>query len=152
HLRTDKILFKKIADSLSPRIPYATSSATESTSNILRSPGMVALIREELSSPGAREIFSAEFLELLLDNLKVDSGSGPRKRGLKGVLASLFKRFAPRWLHLKFVRKIQNSPTLSYNLIAFRACIASRMSRMLSEDARCMVGNQPKEQNEMTSA
>lgn len=152
HLRTDKILFKKIADSLSPRIPYATSSATESTSNILRSPGMVALIRAELSSPGARELFSAEFLELLLDNLKVDSGSGPRKRGLKGILASLFKRFAPRWLHLKFVRKIQNSPTLSYNLLAFRACIASRMSRMLSEDAGCMVGNQPQEQNEMTSA
>ncbi len=151
HLRTDKVLFKKIADSISPRIPYATSSATESTSNILRSTGMVDLIRKELSTDSAREIFGEEFLEMLLNNLKVERDTRTRRRGLKAFLASVFKRVAPRWLHLKFVRKIQNSPTLSYNLIAFRVCIASRMNRMLAEDALCSVRDS-QEQSAVTSA
>jgi hypothetical protein len=64
------------------------------------------------------------------------------------LLATVFKQVAPRWLHLKVLRKIQNSSTLNYNMIAFRACIASRMNRILNEDATCTVGDQ----QELTSA
>jgi hypothetical protein len=72
-LRTEKKMFKNIIRSISPKIDFATSDATASPGDIFKRNQFVELLRSELSSDNAKQIFPEEFLDFILTGLKTES-------------------------------------------------------------------------------
>ena len=133
HLRTGKALFKKIVDSKSPEIGYATSSSGQSPEEILRQKSVVDFLRNELSSSAAKTLFPDEFLDFVLKGMKsYDQKEAVKKASfsLRSYAGKLVPRFIKEALRSKVLL-----PSVDHNLLAFRVLLISRMYKTLREES-----------------
>ncbi len=131
-LRTGKSLFKQIALSMGPRIPYAKWSATKQISDILEAPDARGAIFDELSSPEARQLLGERFCNFVLDVASpVSSESGLNVRGMIRQAKRLVPRRARSLLRRGLPRR-----TIPHSRLALRAYLVCKMARLLEEDAR----------------
>lgn len=132
HLRNEKSLYQKIVRSLNPGLKYASKNATEEKKKIVIQKEYVALIKRELSSENAENIFPKDFLLQVKENMKVER----KKRWLS---LSSIKRFVSSKIPLRLKKKIYRkvmTPSLDINTLAFRLVLVSKMYRLLNEERR----------------
>jgi hypothetical protein len=135
HLRTEKYLFKKIVDSLSPDIDYATSASSASLSEIFKEEQIAAILKNELSSNIAKNLFSADFLEFIRKGIKSKGKIKTSKSVLYSLISSL-KKYLRRFLKNTFKGKAL--PSIDPNVLAFRVLLICRMNKTLTEDKSCL--------------
>ena len=135
HLRTEKFLFKKIVDSLSPDIDYATSASSASLSEIFKEKQMVAILKNELSSNSAKSLFSADFLEFIRKGIK-SKGKIKTPKTVSYSLISSLKKYVRRFLKNTFKGKFLSG--IDPNVLAFRVLLICRMNKTLTEDKSCL--------------
>lgn len=131
--RNKKMLFKKIVNTLSPNIEFATEGANAEGRNILKGDHIVKFLKNELNSDSAKSLFSESFLNYLLSNIKTNDKLVVNKRQrYKSVVYDLLPSWVLRNSHKMGIPK----PSLDFNLLAFRAYIACRMNEMLVDDSK----------------
>ncbi len=137
-LRTDKLLFRKIARSEGPAIPYATMSADDDRNDYLWTPSYARWFEAELSGDLARRLLPEPFrIELLADLQHAPSAIAP-SRSLRAAL----KRIIPTsWV--RAVRAQLGAQAPSRRELTLRTALACRIIRMLEEDARVLQGASP---------
>jgi hypothetical protein len=134
-LRTDKNLYKSIVRSFSPNISFAKYPAIESPGNILKSKRVVEFLKEELSSAYVDSILSREFINYVLSRVTIiDGQQNARKRE---TLKDRVKSHLPKGIKNK-IRHAVSKPKMDFNVLAFRAYMICRMSKMLSEDVESL--------------
>ncbi|WP_282123435.1 hypothetical protein [Algibacter mikhailovii] len=134
HLRTEKNLFKKIVNSVSPQIAYAKEGATQSPSAIFKQKGIVNILGKELSSDLAHELFPEEFLSHVLEKInKVNTNDINKTKSFS--IKALIKKNTPGNLKATIRNLIRNrmpsSNTIDYNTLAFRIYIIVKMKQIL---------------------
>ncbi|MGH9144261.1 MAG: asparagine synthase-related protein [Vicinamibacterales bacterium] len=130
HLRTSKNLFKSIVRSMPPQLDFAKYPAIDDPKNILRSGPAVAVLRDELSSAHAKALLPEDVLAYILSHLQPISPRTEWKRTWEKTL----RRRLPRWAKAGAKRITgQTAPTMDVYVLAFRAYILSRMSRLLND-------------------
>lgn len=136
HLRSNKELFKKVVNSISPEINYATDGANANAKLFLKSKEAVNLFSKELKSENSRSIFSLNFIEYILANLTVTEGYVHKKPALKMFIL----KYLPKSLRKK-AKSLNTGRMVDVNVLAFRCYIISRMNQMLNEDAKWFLKN-----------
>jgi asparagine synthetase B (glutamine-hydrolysing) len=131
-LRTEKMLFKKIIRSLSPKVSFARFAATAPSDNILRQKQIAEFLKNELSSIEAKKILPPEFLDSVLQEIKWTDNKATLKAN-SFSLKSFIKKNLPQPLK-KALRKVL-SPTVDPNVLAFRVFLIYKMTKVLNEDA-----------------
>jgi hypothetical protein len=134
NLRTDKTLFKKIAASLTPRIPYAQHRAIGFTDDCLKSPEIVEFITGELSTDYARTLLPESLIDFILQDIKVSERSLSTKLPLMlRILKPITPMSVRKWRYSRTFKR-----NLDSNTLGFRACLICRMTKLLSEDAKAL--------------
>ncbi len=124
--REDKKLFKEIMKEYDIDIPYSKRGSNASLKEVLRELTWVKLIKSELTSPYAQNIFPKEFLESVLSNLTIKKNGSNNKtliQQLKQMIPNKYKR-------LFFQKNVKLN--LDENLLAFRMLIVIRMHKELN--------------------
>lgn len=132
-LRTEKLLFKKIVDSLEPKIEYANKGANAGPGQILKLREVVEFLNSELLREEAKSIFPEGFLDMVIQNLKKDTREKQELTKKQKIIA-LLKRTTP-----KFIKNIilSNTPlNVDYNGLAFRIYIIVFMHRLLDGESK----------------
>lgn len=127
-LRTDKRLFKQIMTKIDINIPYAKRDSNGLVINIVKQRSMVSLIKEELSSADAKAIFPEDFLNQVIQNLRIENKEKKikNKSFLKLVKQSIPTNFK------RFLSQRRNTLMLDDNVLGFRVLIICRMHKKLS--------------------
>jgi asparagine synthetase B (glutamine-hydrolysing) len=127
-LRTNKLLFKRIMTELDVDIPYSKRDSNRLLTDITKHKDMVSLIKDELSSPYAANIFPESFLIEVMKNLKVQkiTNDVKKRRGINFI-----KDAIPLKLK-KFLSQRKKHLTLDENILGFRVMIICRMHKKLS--------------------
>ena len=135
-LRTDKVVFQDIVTAFDAQTRWPKRGALGDRREILRRPGMRAFLAEELDTPAARELLIPSFVDHLLVRLRAPSPPG----SVGGTSArSLTSRLLPAPLKLRLRDQVKRS--LDLHVLALRAYLVARTSRMLAEDARAGAGS-----------
>lgn len=134
NLRTDKFLFRSIVESISPNVPFATKGANAYLKDILRSRAFAELLKSEICSDYATNLFGEKFTDLIIKGIKVGEVK-PRmkKRNIKSLINSMLPKSIKNIL-----RDTIASPTVDSNILAFRVYIIIKMHKMLTEDSNRM--------------
>lgn len=134
-LRTYKNLFKDIARSLSPPIPYATMGADDDKNDYLGSLIYTRWMAEELGTESAHRLFPAPFRAAMLATIRRAPSPLEPSRNLRAAL----KRIIPSsWVN---TIRIQMAPFVpGYRLLSLRSALICRMIRLLEEDSK-LLGN-----------
>jgi len=133
HLREDKILWKRLVTSISPKIEFAKFFAIENPVNIVRQEQVVALVINELNSEHARQIFHEGFIEYIKHRLE-NENANINKEELKESRIGFVKKLIPVWLKNTLLTTFRQ-PKMDFNKLAFRAYLICKMTRLLKEDA-----------------
>jgi asparagine synthetase B (glutamine-hydrolysing) len=138
-LRSEKRLFKRLIESITPPVDFAVQSAIELPEDILRRPQVAQLLLDELSSQHAETYLPPALIRYLLEKIQVSAeGEAPKltvnrfKARIKQVLPRSLVNATRRVLNQ--IDRAQKVP-VNANVLAFRAFLILRMSKMLSEDA-----------------
>jgi hypothetical protein len=139
-LRTDKRLFEDLVREKSPPIPFAERRAIASLGNIQRTQQVVDMMRDELSSGDAQTLFPRQWLDRVIQTLKVVQDSTVRSS--RASLRSSLKRYVPTGLrrlarHV-LARGAPSSLSGDANQWAFRVLMIARTVRMLNADAAAL--------------
>ncbi|SDT86315.1 asparagine synthase-related protein [Desulfobacula phenolica] len=130
-LRTDKALFKKIVDYITPKIPYANKGANASVQDILKKGPVIELIRDTLRCDYSRTLFGSEFLNYIEKNISFEGSSNKKNSvSIKQFIKKLIPKFIKNWLKNNELVL----PTIDPNKLAFRVYIVIRMHQILSKD------------------
>jgi hypothetical protein len=134
HLRTDKILYKRIVRSLSPDIDFAKYQAIEMPENILKTKQCVDFLREELASSYVDTIIPRAFTCYVMAHLKIfDNGNRKERRNIKAIV----QPYVPLWITNK-ARNTFVKLRMDFNILAFRVYMICRMNKILAEDAESL--------------
>ena len=131
-LRTNKLLLRRIAHSLAPAIPFATSVAIQPAGEILRSPTVVEFLRDSLRDQSLGSAIPREFTDFV-DTGLVQSAMNPRlaaRRRLRRAVKSVIPSWAERLRH-----RAAPSAEPDRNMLALRVYLVSQAGRMYAEDA-----------------
>ena len=131
-LRTDKKLFTKIVASLDPGIPYARRRAIAFSQDALKSSDAVQFISDELLTGHVQSLMPRELLHFIVDNMQVSGGKVTVKSPL---LHRMLRPVVPKSMR-KWRRNRMAPRRLDINTLGLRACIVSRMTKLLAEDAQ----------------
>lgn len=131
HLRSNKALFKKVVNTISPNIEYATNGANANAKLFLKSRAAVNLFSNELKLESSKAIFNANFIDYILNNLTITEGYVHKKPTLKMFIL----KYLPKGLR-KTAKSLNTGRTVDVNVLAFRSYIISKMKVLLLEDAR----------------
>ena len=124
-LRTDKMLFRKIIQPLDNGIPYARRDSNTPLNQLVAREDFKTMIRKELSSHHASEIFPKEFLYQLQSRL--ESEPKPQYHQVRKRILGLVPKNVK-----SFVVGRRKSFNLDENILAFRVFIICRMHTILS--------------------
>ncbi len=128
--RTGKALFKHIAKSVSPPIPYATMGADDDRDDYLGSAPFSRWLETELGTEIAHRLFPAPFRESLLAGIHRAPSPLTPSRNLRAAL----KRIIPTsWV--RAVRARMGPILPGRRLLALRSSLICRMVRLLEQDA-----------------
>lgn len=133
-LRTDKKIFKKYIESISPKIGFAKYEAIKDPKYIFKSQEFVNLIMQELNTSNAKALLSEKLIEYILKNIKK---SNETSFTIKNALIEFLTPYIP-WNIQNILRNTVMKPQMDFNVLAFRAYIICRMNRILSEDANAL--------------
>lgn len=137
-LRTDKLLLRRIAQSLSPDIPFATRSAIQAGDHVLESAAFVELMRDRLAAGDIERTIPREFSAFALSQMVGSRGPAPG-RGLHRRVRRAVRSSLPEWVSQR--RVVVTPPRIpDHNRLAFRAMLVSDTVRLLEEDARFLQG------------
>ena len=136
-LRTEKILFKEIVDSISPAVRYANAGANASPSSILKKREIVELMRNAIQSEEAKQVFNRDFLDDVLRHVRHES-SANKKNGEKPL--RWLKSLVPPFIK-NLIRDLAAKPSLDGNVLAFRVLLILRMHQLLNADCEEMSVN-----------
>ncbi|WP_047245789.1 asparagine synthase-related protein [Maribacter thermophilus] len=128
-LRTEKSLFKKIVNSISPSIPYATRGANAWIYDILKQKDMVELFKDEIKKNIDTGIFPADFLNEILNNLKITNPDKTKNRSFN--IKSFLKSILPTSIKNKIKDNVSAVNIVDYNQLALRVYISFRMINIL---------------------
>jgi hypothetical protein len=128
HLRTDKLLFKRIVDGKSPDVPYARTRATAFSRDILRSRDAVHAIHDVLASDHAASTLPQELIDYLTQRR-------PRTRGFGTGGRMSMKLHAIANRVFGYVDAHARKPAFDPYIIAFRAYLIVKMDMLLRADA-----------------
>jgi len=132
HMRTDKKLFTKIVNSLNPSIPYAQHRAIAFPEDTLKKRKVVDFITDELRSDYAESLLPEAFLRFICENMQTSDGRITVKPPvLHRILRPLTPKSVRKWRHARMMKR-----NLDLNTLGLRACLISRMTKILSEDAQ----------------
>jgi hypothetical protein len=132
HLRTDKVLFKKLVSRISPRIGFAKTGANAAPEEILRKSEIVEILRNELKSGRAELLVPLALIDNVLRNIHVSDGPAkPKHQSLAGRLKDTVPSSIKEFLRRKGIK-----PLLDWNILAFRIYLISRMNAVLTADAK----------------
>jgi hypothetical protein len=134
-LRTGKAVFREIAKTEGPPLPYATMGADDDRDGYLHSEPYVRWLREELESPALDALLPASWRDRLVGGLQAGSFPAQSSRSVKALL----KRILPgAWVSAARARL--GAPPTPARLLALRAALAGRTLRLLQADARSLRG------------
>ena len=133
-LRENKILFRKIVNSIGPRLPYARYDAVKTPADINKRKDVILEIISELRSDNVKKVLPKEFINYLLSKLVIkeaneETGGISLYKVIKSYMPSRIKRI---------LRNTVLKKELDLNQLAFRAYIISKMNTMLSEDSKAL--------------
>jgi len=131
-LRTDKLLLRRIARSISPDIPFATAAAIQPTADILKSPEVVELLRDSLSRSDLAPAIPAAFAAFALGGL-VQATATPRATARRRLRAEA-RALLPNWV-ARIRTHVTPTRAPDHNRLALRAFLVSQAARMYAEDA-----------------
>ncbi len=132
-LRTDKGLFKDLAKSVSPPIPYATMGADDDRNGYLESATYSGWLEQELETVIAHRLFPGHSRESLIAAVQ----QPPSLLGPNRSLRAALKRIIPT----SWVRGVraQMGPILpGKRLLSLRSALICRMVRLLEEDSNLL--------------
>lgn len=132
HLRRRKLVLRRIAEKVGPDIPFARHLATDDMKDLLRRPDATELLMNELNSQQARDLFSNALIDHLLRRIASPAAQSQSRRRRTFSTA---KRFLPKTLK-RVVRNAVGRKPLDPHVLALRACLVCRMTKMLREDAQ----------------
>jgi len=129
--KDEKRLFKEITSDVSPHIEIARVGATEDLGALFRSKEVIDLFQMEFKKPSIARLIHEEFLKNISTKLNFKDKPNTIRRQVKIYL----KRFLPNWVTSKFLLINSSSPSINFNLLAFRIYTISQMNEMLTKDA-----------------
>jgi hypothetical protein len=133
-LRTNKYLFRRIVDFMSPEINYAKENALNETENIFNNKQVLIYIISELEKDFNSGLIPRQFLESIITDLKQRLHRNKNKRGIKSVVFKNIKALLP--VRLKSILKYANYKVrINTGILAFRILIIIKMAEMLKEDS-----------------
>jgi hypothetical protein len=130
HLRARRILYERLTESISPRIPFATMAADDSGGDFRNSGAFRRWIIQELESDLAEDWLPPDFRAALLASQQKGSSSLVDSRPFRAAL----RRIIPVALVIA-MRSRMNPVPPETRLMAFRAALAIRLARLLEQDA-----------------
>ncbi|MFW5804446.1 MAG: asparagine synthase-related protein, partial [bacterium] len=130
-LRTDKYLFKKIVNSLSPKIPYAKRESTVSFSSFLEQEEVASLLRQEIKNNLENDIFPKDFLNHVLENIKISNKTKKKNRAFYDL--SVIKSKLPSFIKNIVIDNISSTSLIDYNRLGFRIYIVLRMHNIFKK-------------------
>jgi hypothetical protein len=130
-MRTNKLLFRKIVKSVSPKIPYASRGATASFVDVFKSSEVSLLLKKTISNNKESLLFPENFLVEILENIKTSTSDLNKSNTF--FLKSFLKSITPYYIK----SKIRNNNSLyqnnlDYNTLAFRVFMILKMEEYLS--------------------
>ena len=131
NLRTDKHLFKEIVQAISPSISYANKSANAVPKDILKTKSFVNLLKNEINSNYATQIFGSKFVKF------IDNGINENKSTLQTPndrLKNRISSFLPQFIK-NLLRDSLSRPRVDNNILAFRVFTIIKMHKFLNLDA-----------------
>ncbi|WP_020529658.1 asparagine synthase-related protein [Flexithrix dorotheae] len=131
HLRNEKRIFKKMVNSISPNIPYASEGGGAKAADILRENRIQSLLLQEISTKHAYELLPSDLLDTIQENLKASKNGESGK--LKTPYKSLLRKIIPKSFRKRIKTKIQSSQSVDYNILAFRVYMIIKMYKLLSK-------------------
>ena len=131
HLRTEKVLFKNIVNSISPKIDYATVESTASYKDILKQKQIADFLKNELCSNDTKKVFPSEFLDVIFKGIQSED-KGKTAKANSFSFRSFIKKILPNFL-INAILKV-SSPSIDPNVLAFRVFLISKMNKILNDD------------------
>ena len=135
HLRTDKILFKKIIRDMSPEIPFTSIDSSESRGHIIQRPQVIEMFLDELCSNQSNNLFSHHLINYLKTKIEYQKNDRPTQLSKIKLYNSVKKR-VPKSVKL-FFNSILSRPDkikMNYNLMLFRFYIILKMVNLFKSD------------------
>jgi hypothetical protein len=132
--RDDKTLFRRLVESLTPPIGFPKGPVVPHPWDVMRTRPVVEHLREELDTDHARGLMSEEMVRAILGKVHGIHETPPRR---KRTLLSRLRRLVPTRIR-RALRQSVVKPELDWNVLAFRAYVASRTARVLADDAAAL--------------
>jgi hypothetical protein len=131
-MRAGRAVYQRLTASLSPPVPFAKLSADDNWNGFLYCERYTRWMAEELQGGFADRNLPPRFRETLLD--AVGTGTSQNGRGL--AVKRICKRLIPSsWIVL--ARSLGTPEPPGARELAFRCALASRLVRLLKQDAQC---------------
>lgn len=129
NLRTDKLLFRRIVESISPNVPFATKGANASPVEILKNKKVYDLLKFEINSRYSADLLGRDFIEFINRGMESEkANSGKKKRSIKSLISSMLPKSIKN-----IMRDTVAKPTVHGNILAFRVFIIVKMHKKLTE-------------------
>ena len=134
YLRNNKIVFKRIVKSLSPKIDFSITDKITLNRELLKKKRIVRLLQNEISSTYAKMYFSEEFLKIILKGL-ITKNETKKKIQLLPILRFFISKCIPESIK-NALRDNLIAPKVDYNILAFRVLIITKMNKLLILDSK----------------
>jgi hypothetical protein len=134
HLRQDKVIFKKLVESLLP-LKFAKKQATMKEEGVFASPEVVNVITVALQSTQLKNIFPEQLLQDVCAKLRQGAGDESKKgtHRTSNPIKNFIKEILPAPIKAKLMEKMPK-PSVDIGILAFRLFTISRMQQLLQDD------------------
>lgn len=136
-LRDDKALFCDLVRAITPDIGFPRHAVVPHPWDVMRTREVVERVTDELENGPARSLLSDRLVDRIIAGVDVRHEAVPRRRT---VWRDRIKRVIPQAVRKK-LRSSVIKPSMDWNVLAFRAYVISRMSRILDQDADLLPRN-----------
>lgn len=132
HLRTEKVLLRRIVRSVGPPIPFAAMPAIRPLNDVVRSQSMREILLDTLHSQAATAALPTATLDFIRSGLRVPAVAGGKP--LRGRLRAFAYAVAPS-LSSRLRPRVRRPQPPTYERLAFRAFLGVAAHRLLADDA-----------------